>query len=100
MGKYDYLNSISSTHVKSGEEGLKSWLWLRALAAIAEDPGSVPSTHKMLITICNSSSRRCDTLLTSVSHVNICDVQTYTQAHTPNKQTNISENWEQWCLQN
>jgi hypothetical protein len=36
---------------------------LRALAAFAENWGSVPSAHiKWLITICNSSSKRFDTL--------------------------------------
>jgi hypothetical protein len=31
--------------------------WLRALAALAEDPSSIPSTHIQLTTVHNCSSR-------------------------------------------
>ena len=31
--------------------------WLRSLAALAEDPGSVPAPTWRLATVCNSSSR-------------------------------------------
>jgi hypothetical protein len=35
--------------------------WIRALAALSEDPGSIASIHMAGQTICNSSSKRPDT---------------------------------------
>jgi hypothetical protein len=36
---------------------------LRALAAFPEYPGSIPSIHRQLTTICNSNSRESDAFL-------------------------------------
>jgi hypothetical protein len=36
--------------------------WLRALAALPEDLGWIPSTHMVATTICSSSSRGSDAL--------------------------------------
>jgi hypothetical protein len=35
--------------------------WLTVLAALVEDPGSIPTPTGWLLTVCNSNSRRSDT---------------------------------------
>jgi hypothetical protein len=45
--------------------------WLRTLAVLAENPGSIPSTHKQLTAVCNSRSRESDNLTQKTRRQNI-----------------------------
>lgn len=53
--------------------------WSRAMAAAAEDPESVPSTHKAAHKVCNSSSGGSEALLWPLKVPSTYKVQTYTQ---------------------
>jgi hypothetical protein len=54
--------------------------WLRELAALREDRGSVASTHiRQFVTICNSSLRVSGTLFWPLQYLN---TSTYTERHT------------------
>jgi hypothetical protein len=60
--------------------------WLGALAALPEDPGSVPSNHiGWLTTACNSSSSGFDNLFWHTRMLESHGPQTYTQAGTHTK---------------
>ena len=60
--------------------------WLRALAALGENRGSIPSTPQWLITIYNSSPRGSDDVLASTGS-SPHGAQTHTWANThPHKQ--------------
>ena len=64
--------------------GEVAW-WLRALAALPEDLGSISSTHWWLTTTCNNSSTRgFDTLLVSLGIRFIPSTQTNMQTKHPN----------------
>lgn len=52
--------------------GLKTWLWLRALAVLTEDPGTILSTH--IISVPEDPTPSSDLLrhCTYVMHIHIC----------------------------
>ncbi|XP_035304311.1 pleckstrin homology domain-containing family A member 5 isoform X20 [Cricetulus griseus] len=55
-----YINEALYYRHKKSKWGLERWLSLRALTALPEDLGSIPSTH-MAAHNCNSSSRASET---------------------------------------
>ena len=55
---------------------------LRALAALPEDPGSIPSTHTQLSAIYDSSSRRPSALFWYCWVLQAYDTQTYVGQNT------------------
>jgi hypothetical protein len=67
MGTWVWLPNIHA-QVSVGGDGQMTQ-WLKTLAAILEDPGSIPSIHTAAHNVCNSSSREADTLTQTCSQM-------------------------------
>lgn len=77
--------------------------WLKALAALLEDPGSVPATTRWLTALSNSSSRRANTRLRNLLALGVhmmcrhtyCRPNIYTQKkiNPPLKESRVGIGW-------
>jgi hypothetical protein len=74
--------SLKNKSIKRNAEAGEMAQWLRTLAALAEDLGSVPCTHLQLITTCNSSSRASATLSSGLPQHCIHMVKGHASMHT------------------
>ena len=75
---------------KSGA-GERTW-WLRALAGLPEDWVQFPAPMWQHTTICNSSSRGCDTLFWPLRALHARGAQTFMQANTHTYRINKLKN--------
>lgn len=73
--------------------------WITALVALPDDLVSIPSTQ--LITACNSSSRRSDTLIQTQmqANTNVCKIKIINHLKIKMKQTKIQPSLCPACAQ-